>query len=61
MLDKISIHSIFFIIFHKFVTLLLIFHKPIQMNACMRCAQNNMVITPRVIIVMVKNLDEAVS
>ena len=49
MLDKFSIRSIFFIIFHEFVTLLLIFHKPRQMNACMRCAQKNMAITPKVI------------
>ena len=49
MLDKISICSIFFIIFHEFVTLLLIFQKPRQMNSCMRRAQKNMVITPGVI------------
>ena len=49
MLDKILIHSISFIIFHEFVTLLPIFHKPIKMNSCMRCGQKNMVINPRVI------------
>ena len=36
-------------IFHEFVTLLPLFHKPRQTNSCMRCAQNSMVITPGVI------------
>ena len=36
-------------IFHEFVTLLPVFHKPRQTNSCVRCAQNNMVITPGVI------------
>ena len=49
MLDKISISSIFFILFHELVTLLPIFHKPRQTNSCIRCAQRNMVITPGVI------------
>ena len=49
MLDKILIQSIFFMIFHEFVSLLARFHKPKQINSCMRCAEKNMVITPGVI------------
>ena len=49
MLDKVSIRSIFFIIFHEFVTLLPLFHKPRQMTSCMRYVQKNMIITPGVI------------
>ena len=49
MLDKISTRSIFFMIFHEFVTLLPIFHKPRQTYSFMRRAQKNMVITPGVI------------
>ena len=49
MLDKILIHSIFFMIFHEFVTLLPIFHKPRQTNSSMRCAQKNITITSGVI------------
>ena len=36
-------------IFHEFVTVLSLFHKPRQTNSCMRRAQNNMVITPGVL------------
>ena len=49
MLDKILISSIFFVIFHEFVTLLPIVHKPGETKSRMRCAQKNMVITPGVI------------
>ena len=49
MLDKISIRSIFFIIFHELVTLLPIFDKSRQTTSCMQCVQKNMVITPGVI------------
>ena len=49
MLDKSSIHSIFFTIFHEFVILFQMFHKIRQTNSCMRHAQKKMVITPGVI------------